>query len=441
MPKLSRVMEILQVDEQFKRDLHRLVAHKMNGMLSTDETGLIDTCLLSIEGATVDQEVVIHCLIPTLYLMRSLTCHQVTDGVLRENVLQGDYYSSLFYRYMVQHHSLRTLKRVLKVLQSTYLANVSNQQNRPAPLQYFHLLWQGDDTPEGHRSHHPVSLSDVKTLDTYKQQVKIEMVSLFTMFDSTHNDALSALMTSGGKQTRLTLFYHALTKDSSRQRDLLSIGIAIEGIHLASLIHDDIIDQADMRRHQQTLHEKFTPYTALHMGNAIFTQSLLALADIEDREVHRVFSRLFYQMVHGEIQQQSNRYNCHVSTYRYLKVIRDKTALFVESILYLAGYLSGYTNDTLRHFRRSGYYIGMAYQLKDDIFDYTSTAATLGKPVASDQKNGYYTLASAVNGPRQTTQLAHRFIERALIELRQLPTDIDQRELIYYTTILYKRTR
>ncbi len=431
------------MDDQVNNKLYQSMADLVPGALTMEEKAMIDTCLQSITIVDYDKDTLIHCLIPTLYLKRSHDAHQLSVKSLSSAVLQGDYYSSLFYRYMTQNHPLNTLKMLLGALQATYLANTSDQHERTPSLYYFQLLWQ-QTTETNHRTSprkdtHLLSFDE--TLDTYKQQVQSEMLSRFLTFNEEQNQALRALMTSGGKLTRLTLFYHALSNHQLKQSDAVTIGLAIEGIHLASLIHDDMIDGADKRRHQQTLHKRFTPFIALHMGNTIFTQSLLALADIEDREVHHVFSRLFYQMVRGELKQQSNRHNSSLSLYRYLKVIRDKTALFVESILYLAGYLSGYQTDTLRHFRRSGYCIGMAYQLKDDLFDYLSTEVTLGKPALNDQKNGYVTLVSTKDGIIQSQRLAHRYIERALIHLRQLPPEVNQRELIYYTTTLYKRTR
>ncbi|MGM0522752.1 MAG: polyprenyl synthetase family protein [Bacillota bacterium] len=431
------------MDVQIKNRVYQSVSDFVPGALTTEEKAMIHKCLQSISIVDSHKELLVHCLIPTVYLMRSHGFHQRSIKLLASSVLQGDYYSSLFYRYMTRHHPLGTLKVLLNALHASYVANTQEQHEPASAFYYFQLIWQ-QTTDRNHRTSPPKGMRSLlfdETLDTYKQQVQSEMLSRFLTFNNEQNNALRALITSGGKQTRLTLFYHALSKNQVKHSDAVAIGLAIEGIHLASLIHDDIIDGADMRRHQQTLHESFSPLIALHMGNVVFTQSLLALADIEDREVHDVFSRLFYQMVGGEIKQQFNRHNSSVSLYRHLKVIRDKTALFVESILYVAGYLSGNNLDTLRHFRRSGYCIGMAYQLKDDLFDYLSAEETLGKPVLSDQKNGYYTLVNAKDGIAESRRLAHRYIERALCHLRKLPPEINQRELIYYTTTLYKRTR
>ncbi|GEM01657.1 Geranylgeranyl pyrophosphate synthase [Halolactibacillus halophilus] len=429
------------MDDQTNNKVYQLLSEVVPGALTMDEKAMIHMCLQSISFDDCDKDTLLHCLIPTIYIKRSQDNHQQPLQSLASSVLQGDYYSSLFYRYMTQNHSLGTLKILLSALQVSYLANTSNQQAPLSACDYFNLLWQQTilHYPLPPKASH-MQLFD-ETLDTYKQQVQSAMLSQCLIFNDEQNKALRSLITAGGKQIRLTLFYHALSKRQLKHSEAIAIGVAIEGIHLASLIHDDIIDGANIRRHQQTLHERFNPFIALHMGNAVFTQSLLILADIEDREVHRVFGRLFYQMVSGEVKQQANQRNTDVLLYRYLKVIRDKTALFVESIMYLAGYLSGYDTYTLMHYRRSGYNIGMAYQLKDDVIDYQSTEEALGKPVLSDQKNGYYTLVRANDGVNQSNRLAHRYIERALNHLRKLPSEINQRELFFYTTTLYKRTR
>jgi geranylgeranyl pyrophosphate synthase len=434
---------MLQVDDQINNKMEQSVSEILQRALTMDEKAMIHTCLQSISFDDDDKDTLLHCLIPTIYLKCSHDYHQWPVQSLATSVLQGDYYSSLFYRYMTQNHTLSALKIQLNALQASYLANTSYPYEPRSSLDYFQLLWRQTTKINDHttpQKDNSLLLFD-ETLDTYKEHVQSEMLSRFLLFNDEQNKALRAIMTAGGKQTRLTLFYHALSKRQLKQSEAIAIGIAIEGIHLASLIHDDIIDGAAKRRHQQTLHERFSPFIAVHMGNVIFTQSLLALADIENREVHRVFSQLFYQMVRGEVRQQANQNNRNVSLYRYLKVMRDKTALFVESIMYLAGYLSGNNTDTLRHYRRSGYNIGMAYQLKDDLFDYLSTEDALGKPALSDQKNGYFTLVNAKDGVNQSKRLAHQYIERALSHLRKLPPEMNQRELIYYTTTLYKRTR
>lgn len=436
--------------------------------LDSSEQCLIKVWLV-IAGPTFYQlDTFVRCVIPVIYLRRSHRAHLLkTSTSLANDILTGDYYSSLFYRYLITHHELKIFKVILVMLRNYYVEISQQPLVTDDYSEYFKILWQAEGIEND-----LASIDAVLTyhdIDSYIAAVTEVMSQQFLVLTDKQNQALIRLMHSGGKKTRLKLFYHASPQRDKPSISLVKIGAAIEGIHLASLIHDDLIDQAVLRRHTPTLHQTFNQLTALHIGNIIFTQSLSLLADIKDNKIHQLFSQLFYRMVRGELSQQTYRYSQQLSPYRYLKLVRDKTALFVEVILHTAGYLGQVESDQLRLLKRAGYAMGMAYQLKDDMLDVTADECKLGKSTSVDLANGYSTLPViyqkmyapkhlpksraddvAITQPvedylnvglKMTKQLAHRYIERALGDIRQLKDPILRYHLIYFTTALYKRTR
>lgn len=462
-------METYRVDTQRQQEIERKIhQHDQALALNSSEQCLIKVWL-AIAGPTRYQlDTFIRCVIPVLYLRRSHRAHVLKEpNSLANDILTGDYYSSLFYRYLITHHELNTFKVIVVRLRDYYVKNSQQTLMTDDYSDYFKILWQADDKVSDLVTIEPIlTYNDI---DTYIAAVTEVMSQQFLVLTDKQNQALIRLMGSGGKKTRLKLFYHASPHLEKPSLSLVKIGAAIEGIHLASLIHDDLIDQAVLRRHTPTLHQTFNQLTALHIGNIIFTQSLSLLADIKDNKIHQLFSQLFYRMVRGELSQQTYRYSQQLSPYRYLKLVRDKTALFVEVILHTAGYLGQVESDQLRLLKRAGFAIGMAYQLKDDMLDVTAGECKLGKPTSVDQANGYRTLPVIYQdlysskratkshaddvaatqpdvdflnvGLKRTKQLAHRYIERALGDIRQLKNPMVRYHLIYFTTALYKRTR
>lgn len=199
------------------------------------------------------------------------------------------------------------------------------------------------------------------------------------------------LLQAGGKRLR-PVFVLLSGSFGVYDRDLLaSAAVAIELIHMATLVHDDVIDNADMRRGRPTVKANYGNRLAMYTGDFIFAQALFVLSELPDKNLHKQLSSAIERMTIGEIEQIRDLYNFDQQMRKYLVRIRRKTALLIEMSCMLGGVVSEAGARHVSALRRFGYYAGMAFQITDDILDFTATAQQLGKPVGSDLRQGNMT--------------------------------------------------
>lgn len=203
------------------------------------------------------------------------------------------------------------------------------------------------------------------------------------------------LMASRGKFIRATsVIICAEDKEGKISPNAVKIAAAIEILHLATLVHDDIIDNAELRRGDVTLQKKFGRRTAVICGDYLLSASLRMAASIENKKDYLDLKLPDYvsRVCLGELNQHINNNNLNLSIYRYLKIISGKTAALFEAC-YLAGaILAGSSEEETRKYKQLGYYIGMIFQLTDDCIDFEDTVETANKPVQSDYEQGVITL-------------------------------------------------
>jgi all-trans-nonaprenyl-diphosphate synthase len=206
--------------------------------------------------------------------------------------------------------------------------------------------------------------------------------------------AAEHLFGAGGKRIRpaiVLLISRAtmLEQDiTSRHRRLAEI---TEMIHTASLVHDDVVDEADLRRGVPTVHSLFGNRIAILAGDFLFAQSSWYLANLDNLDVVKLLSEVIMDLAAGEIQQGLNRFDIGVSTENYLQKSYYKTASLIANSAKAAGLLSDVSPETAEHLYNYGKNLGLAFQIVDDILDFTSSPDTLGKPAGSDLKSGNLT--------------------------------------------------
>jgi len=221
-----------------------------------------------------------------------------------------------------------------------------------------------------------------------------------TQADQHHPDlnaALQHLLTSGGKRIRPAVVL--LTGGMlGGDRDLLiTLAAAVELLHTATLVHDDLIDGAFLRRGIATLNSRWSPAATVLTGDFIFSRAARLAADTNSNALMRLFSETLTTIVNGEVTQLFSSRRL-VNRAEYDQRIYAKTAsLFVLSTS-AAALLSPVDEQVIENARHFGYSIGMAFQLVDDILDFTGQQATLGKPVASDLRQGIFTLPALYYG-------------------------------------------
>ncbi|NJO39143.1 MAG: solanesyl diphosphate synthase [Cyanobacteria bacterium CRU_2_1] len=164
-----------------------------------------------------------------------------------------------------------------------------------------------------------------------------------------------------------------------------------EMIHTASLVHDDVIDESELRRGVPTVHSSFGNRIAVLAGDFLFAQSSWYLANLDNLTVVKLLSQVIMDLAEGEIQQGLNRFDTSLSIESYLEKSYYKTASLLANSSKAAGILSGVSVEMARDLYTYGRNIGLAFQIVDDILDFTSSSDTLGKPAGSDLKSGNLT--------------------------------------------------
>jgi len=205
------------------------------------------------------------------------------------------------------------------------------------------------------------------------------------------NAALDLLISAGGKRIRPALTILAGKMMGGRPNLLLSMATAIELLHTATLVHDDLIDGALLRRGMPTLNASWSPGATVLTGDFIFARAAKMASDTGSVPVIKLFANTLTVIVDGEITQLLGA-RCKADRKSYYQRIYAKTASLFETSAKSAALISNASEqmvDTMAHF---GNEVGMAFQIIDDILDFTGDQATVGKPVGSDLRQGIVTL-------------------------------------------------
>ncbi|MCQ2010095.1 MAG: polyprenyl synthetase family protein [Sporolactobacillus sp.] len=206
------------------------------------------------------------------------------------------------------------------------------------------------------------------------------------------NEASLDLLRAGGKRIRplLTLLC-AQYGDPSRE-EVMNSAVMLELIHMASLVHDDVVDDSDLRRGKPTVKAQWDNRVAMFTGDFIFAKAIELISDFDNHEIHLSISRVIRDLSLGEIDQIKELYNWKQNLRIYLRRIKRKTALLMALSCQLGALASGCSSKVGLSLYYFGYYLGMSYQMTDDILDIVGTEKQLGKPAGGDLRNGNITL-------------------------------------------------
>ena len=214
-------------------------------------------------------------------------------------------------------------------------------------------------------------------------------------YQSDLNAALELLLSSGGKRLRpiITLLIGKMLNAPLDR--LTTLAAAIELLHTATLVHDDLIDGSLLRRGMPTLNAQWTPGATVLTGDFLFSRAAKLAADTESVPAIKLFSQTLTIIVNGEITQMFTG-RCQVNRANYYERIYAKTASLIETSAKSAALIANVDEQTTEAMRIFGYQTGMAFQIVDDILDFTSEESTLGKPVGSDLRQGLITLPALI---------------------------------------------
>jgi all-trans-nonaprenyl-diphosphate synthase len=206
--------------------------------------------------------------------------------------------------------------------------------------------------------------------------------------------AAEHLFEAGGKRvrpaivllvSRATMQGHHLTPRHQRLAEITEL------IHTASLVHDDVVDEAAVRRGVPTVHSMFGNRVAILAGDFLFAQSSWYLAHLDSLEVVKLLSQVIMDMAQGEIQQGLYQFDPSLSLDTYLQKSYYKTASLIANSAKAAAVLSELPPAMADNLYNYGRHLGLAFQIVDDIFDFTGSTEALGKPAGSDLKSGNLT--------------------------------------------------
>jgi geranylgeranyl pyrophosphate synthase len=237
-------------------------------------------------------------------------------------------------------------------------------------------------------------LIKVSFLDFLEEKLDLVDEKMMSRSDGYHPDltaALEHLMESGGKRIRpiITLLMGSML--GADQDKLISLSASIELLHTATLVHDDLIDGALLRRGNPTLNSHWTPAATVLTGDYIFAQAALLAAEIESTEAMSMFAETLSIIVNGEISQLFGRNEFSTIEDYYNRIYEKTGSLFALSTKTVV-MISPCGRDLIEPAENFGKEIGQAFQIVDDVLDFTGDQSRVGKPIGNDLRQGVETL-------------------------------------------------
>jgi octaprenyl-diphosphate synthase len=200
------------------------------------------------------------------------------------------------------------------------------------------------------------------------------------------------IQTSGGKRVRPALLLMASRLTGYEGDRAILYASVIEFIHTATLVHDDIIDNSELRRGREAVHSRWGNDITVLLGDYLYIKSMALALTHDNLEIIRLLCEVTLRMIEGELYQLTKAGDLTISEEEHYEIMRRKTAYLFGGCAQIGGMLGKVTPDQEVALRDYGFHLGMAFQLIDDLLDYTAEEAVLGKPVGEDLRAGKVTL-------------------------------------------------
>lgn len=235
-------------------------------------------------------------------------------------------------------------------------------------------------------------------------------------------NASTQLLEAGGKRIRPVFVLLSGRFGDYDLEQLKTVAVSLELIHMATLVHDDVVDDSKLRRGKPTVKQLYGNRVAMYTGDYILARALESITEIQDPRIHQLLSKTLVEVCVGEIEQIKYKYNWDQQLRDYLRRIKRKTALLIATSCKLGAIAGHASNKDAQRLYQYGYYIGMSYQIIDDILDFTASVKELGKPTASDLLQGNITLPVlfAMTDEKFNTRLRKTFAHPHAVSERDL---------------------
>lgn len=236
-------------------------------------------------------------------------------------------------------------------------------------------------------------------LELIRQEINTELAStdqfIIDRLDS-HipliNEVLEYVLNCGGKRVRpmvLILAARALAYDGHLH---ISLAAVIELIHTATLLHDDVVDNASLRRGQETANTRWNNNISVLVGDFLYSRAFQIVVDCKHPTILDIFAKATPYIAEGEILQLNNCHNPDTTEDYYFEIIKRKTATLFEVSAHIGATLANASIDDIAALQQYGAHLGLAYQLIDDALDYSQSAEETGKSLGQDLAEGKVTL-------------------------------------------------
>ena len=197
---------------------------------------------------------------------------------------------------------------------------------------------------------------------------------------------------SGGKRVRPAVLLMAARLSGYQGDRAVLYASVVEFIHTATLVHDDIIDGADLRRGRLAVHSRWGNDITVLLGDYLYIKSMAMALTQDSLEIIRLLCDVTLRMIEGELYQLTKTGDVDITEEEHFEIIRRKTAFLFGGCAQIGGLLGGVTPERETALRDYGFNLGIAFQLVDDLLDYTADQAALGKPIGGDLREGKVTL-------------------------------------------------
>ena len=200
------------------------------------------------------------------------------------------------------------------------------------------------------------------------------------------------IQTSGGKRIRPAVLLMASRLSGYEGERAILYAAVVEFIHTATLVHDDIIDDSDLRRGRLAVHSRWGNDITVLLGDYMYIKSMALALTHDALDIIRLLCDVTLRMIEGELYQLTKNGDADITEDEHFDIMRRKTAYLFGGCAQIGGLLGKVSSDQEQALREYGYNLGMTFQLVDDLLDYTGDAGAVGKPIGSDLREGKVTL-------------------------------------------------
>ncbi len=197
---------------------------------------------------------------------------------------------------------------------------------------------------------------------------------------------------SGGKRLRPLLVLLSCKHYNIEDEIIYELAAAIEYIHTATLLHDDVVDNSELRRGRKTANVLWGNQASILMGDYLFAKSFILMVKSNNLKILELISNVTGLLAQGEIFELVKTGDINITTQEYFEIIEEKTAYLISAASQIGPIMADASEDELNSFKNYGKNIGIAFQLVDDALDYTSSDKEFGKKIGNDIKEGKVTL-------------------------------------------------